>query len=75
MMLMVASSMLRLGLPHVNVLTKIDLLPIYGKLPFNMDFFLGGGGVEVSRLMRLVIIIMHGQYTLLLMVKIKNWAL
>jgi len=52
MMLMVASSMLRLGLPHVNVLTKIDLLPMYGKLPFNLDFYLGGGGVDVSRIMR-----------------------
>ena len=35
----VASAMLRLGLPHVNVLTKIDLLPMYGPLPFTLDFF------------------------------------
>jgi GPN-loop GTPase len=35
----VASTMLRLGLPHVNVLTKIDLLPMYGPLPFTLDFF------------------------------------
>jgi len=31
--------MLRLGLPHVNVLTKVDLLPMYGQLPFTLDFF------------------------------------
>ena len=37
--LLVASSMLRLGLPHVNVLSKVDLLPLYGPLPFTLDFF------------------------------------
>lgn len=37
--LLVASSMLRLSLPHVNVLSKIDLLKHYGPLPFNLDFF------------------------------------
>lgn len=37
--LLVASSMLRLALPHVNVLSKIDLLKHYGPLPFNLDFF------------------------------------
>ena len=31
--------MLRLGLPHVNVLSKVDLLTQYGDLPFNLDFF------------------------------------
>ena len=31
--------MLRLGLPHVNVLSKVDLLPLYGPLPFTLDFF------------------------------------
>ena len=39
--LLAASTMLRLHLPHINVLTKIDLLPRYGNLPFNMDFFTG----------------------------------
>lgn len=34
-----ASTMLRLGLPHVNVLSKVDLLTQYGDLPFNLDFF------------------------------------
>lgn len=37
--LLVASTMLRLSLPHVNVLTKIDLLPSYGSLPFTMNFY------------------------------------
>lgn len=36
----VASTMLRLGLPHVNVLTKADLLPSYAaSMPFQLDFF------------------------------------
>ena len=25
--------------PHVNVLSKVDLIEKYGKLPFNLDFF------------------------------------
>lgn len=37
--LVVASSMLRLGLPHISILSKIDLLEIYDKLPFQLDFF------------------------------------
>ena len=37
--LTVAASMLRLGLPHINVLTKIDLLSSYGPLPFQLDFY------------------------------------
>ena len=37
--LLVAATMLRLGLPHVNVLTKIDLLPLYGPMPFKLNFF------------------------------------
>eukprot|EP01034_Spumella_vulgaris_P021425 gene21425-27455_t len=37
--LLVTSTMLRLGLPHVNVLSKVDLLSLYGPLPFNLDFF------------------------------------
>ena len=37
--LLVALSMLRLALPHVNVLSKIDLLKHYDKLPFQLNFF------------------------------------
>lgn len=31
--------MLQMDLPHLNVLTKIDNLPNYGNLPFNLDFY------------------------------------
>lgn len=31
--------MLQLSLPHINVLSKIDLLTQYGDLPFNLDFY------------------------------------
>lgn len=31
--------MLQLELPHVNVLSKIDLITTYGDLPFNLDFY------------------------------------
>lgn len=41
--------MLRLGLPHINVLSKVDLLCMYGPLPFNLDFF-----TEMMDLMPLV---------------------
>lgn len=37
--LLIAGTMLRLALPHVNVLSKVDLLAHYGPLPFNFDFF------------------------------------
>jgi len=37
--LLVASSMLKLGLPHVNVLSKVDLLRQYDNLPFNLSFY------------------------------------
>ncbi|VVB07546.1 unnamed protein product [Arabis nemorensis] len=33
------STMLHMELPHVNVLSKIDLLGSYGKLAFNLDFY------------------------------------
>lgn len=33
------STMLQVELPHVNVLSKADLIEQYGKLPFNLDFF------------------------------------
>lgn len=32
-------SMLQIDLPHINVLSKIDLLREYGPLPFNLDFY------------------------------------
>jgi GPN-loop GTPase len=32
-------SMLQMDLPHLNVLTKIDLLSTYSPLPFNLDFY------------------------------------
>nr|VZI48710.1 unnamed protein product [Spirometra erinaceieuropaei] len=32
-------SMLQLGLPHVNVLSKVDLIEQYAPLKFNLDFF------------------------------------
>ncbi|KAH9286694.1 GPN-loop GTPase 2 [Echinococcus granulosus] len=42
-------AMLQLSLPHVNVLSKIDLVELYGQLPFNLDFF-----TEVLNLSHLV---------------------
>ena len=38
-MLASLSSMLQVELPHVNILSKADLIEKYGKLPFNLDFF------------------------------------
>ena len=47
--LLVAATMLRMALPHVSVLTKVDLLPLYGPLPFKLNFF-----TEMHDLMPLV---------------------
>jgi len=33
------NTMLQLGLPHVNVLSKVDLIQKHGKLSFNADFY------------------------------------
>ncbi len=33
------TTMIRLELPHINVLSKIDLVERHGVLPFNLDFF------------------------------------
>ncbi|KAI8542020.1 hypothetical protein RHMOL_Rhmol08G0106700 [Rhododendron molle] len=33
------STMLHLELPHINVLSKIDLIENYGKLAFNLEFY------------------------------------
>jgi len=38
-LLLTLSTMLRLEMPHINVLSKIDLLKQYGKLDFNLDFY------------------------------------
>jgi len=32
-------TMLHLGLPHINVLSKLDLIKQYGDLAFNLDFY------------------------------------
>lgn len=32
-------SMLQLDLPHVNVISKIDKLKLYGELPFRLDYY------------------------------------
>lgn len=37
--LLALRSMLQLDLPHINVLSKIDLLKSYGELPFALDFY------------------------------------
>ena len=31
--------MLQLDLPHVNVISKIDMLKNYGELPFRLDYY------------------------------------
>jgi GTPase SAR1 family protein len=33
------TTMLQLELPHVNILSKIDLIEKYGKLDFNIDYY------------------------------------
>lgn len=38
-LLLALRSMLQLDLPHINVLSKIDLLKNYGELPFNLDYY------------------------------------
>ncbi|KAJ7525523.1 hypothetical protein O6H91_17G054700 [Diphasiastrum complanatum] len=38
-LLLSLSAMLHLELPHINVLSKIDLIESYGKLAFNLDFY------------------------------------
>jgi hypothetical protein len=37
--LMSLTTMLHLGLPHINVLSKVDLMESFGALPFNLDFY------------------------------------
>ncbi|BBN11693.1 GPN-loop GTPase [Marchantia polymorpha subsp. ruderalis] len=38
-LLLSLSTMLHLELPHINVLSKIDLIESYGQLAFNLDFY------------------------------------
>lgn len=38
-LLVALRSMLQLDLPHVNVISKIDLVSNYGELPFSLDFY------------------------------------
>ncbi|PWZ22727.1 GPN-loop GTPase 2 [Zea mays] len=38
-LLLSLSTMLHLELPHINVLSKIDLIENYGNLAFNLDFY------------------------------------
>ena len=38
-LLLSLSSMLHLELPHVNVLSKADMVEAYGKLSFNLEYF------------------------------------
>jgi hypothetical protein len=40
------STMLHLELPHINVLSKIDLVEKYGKLAFDLEFFADVGDLE-----------------------------
>ena len=37
--LLCLSTMLRLGLPHVNVLSKVDLIEQYGSLAYNLEYY------------------------------------
>jgi GTPase SAR1 family protein len=37
--LLALSTTLQLELPHINVLSKVDLLPSYGELDFNLEFY------------------------------------
>ncbi|KAK9383432.1 uncharacterized protein V2V93DRAFT_361853 [Kockiozyma suomiensis] len=59
-LLLALRSMLQLDLPHVNVLSKIDLLSNYGQLPFNLDFY-----TEVQDLKYLLPVIKKESPTLL----------
>jgi len=47
--LLCLSTMLRLGLPHLNVLSKVDLVEQYGSLAYNLEYY-----TEAQDLERLV---------------------
>ncbi|RIA91308.1 hypothetical protein C1645_875527 [Glomus cerebriforme] len=38
-LLLSLKTMLQIELPHINVLSKVDLMESYGKLAFNLDFY------------------------------------
>lgn len=38
-LLLSLSTMMHLELPHINLLSKIDLIEQYGELQFNLDFY------------------------------------
>ena len=38
-LLLSLTSMLHLEMPHVNVLSKMDMIQSYGQLAFNLDFY------------------------------------
>ncbi|XP_050379716.1 GPN-loop GTPase QQT1-like [Argentina anserina] len=38
-LLLSLSTMIHMELPHINVLSKIDLIQNYGELAFNLDFY------------------------------------
>ncbi|KAK9828826.1 hypothetical protein WJX72_002276 [[Myrmecia] bisecta] len=48
-LLLSLSTMLHLELPHINVLSKMDLIEAYGQLDFNLDYY-----TEVQDLSKLV---------------------
>ena len=37
--LLATTTMLRVQLPSVNILSKVDLVEQFGTVPFNLDFF------------------------------------
>lgn len=45
-LLLSLTTMLHLGLPHVNVLSKLDLVATHGAPPFSLDFYTAGGDPE-----------------------------
>jgi GTPase SAR1 family protein len=56
-LLLALSAMLHMDLPHVNVLSKVDLLPQYGELDFSLDFY-----TEVQDLSYLVHAMERGRF-------------
>lgn len=41
------NTMLHLGLPHVNVLSKVDMLEQYGELPFHVGYYVQPNDMDV----------------------------
>lgn len=55
------STMLHLGLPHVNVLSKVDMLEQYGELEFQPQYFLQPGNLD--QLAEAVVPTMHPKFS------------